>query len=372
MKLTRCQACLLPTTRPDTAFRGGICSACHAYAARAEIDWAAREQDLIRVLESAHHNGSSYDCVIPSSSGKDSFSQVLKVIGLGARPLVVTATTCMLTPIAAENIRILARYATTIEVTPNLRVRAVLNRLGLELVGDLSFAEHVSINCTPFKVAAAFGIPLLVYGECPNREYGGPPGTENTMRMTRRWISEFGGQLRMRPADLIGQEGITAADMADYTLPSDEQMDKINAVFLGQHFPWNSRENARVAVAAGMKVPSRPPCTANWFCEENIDNVQTGLHDFFGYLKYGLGRGCAQLSIDIRYGLISREEAYEKLREIEGLFPFEYMDVSYKKVLDILELTGDSFRKIIRQHMNRALFAEIDEENYRFVLHEFA
>jgi hypothetical protein len=33
-------------------------------------------------------------------------------------------------------------------------VRAKLNRLGLELVGDISWPEHVSIFTTPFEAVA--------------------------------------------------------------------------------------------------------------------------------------------------------------------------------------------------------------------------
>jgi N-acetyl sugar amidotransferase len=369
MILIRCTKCVMPTTRPDTAFADGVCSACAAYEARKEIDWDARERDLIRILESSQSNQDGYTAVLPSSGQKDSLWQVRKVIELGFRPLIVTASTCMLTAIGAENIRNLARFATTIEVTPNLRVRSILNRLGLELVGDISFCEHVSINCTPFKVAAALGIKTIIYGECPNREYGGPPGTEDTVRMTSRWISEFGGQLRMRPSDLVGQDGITELDMADYTLPSEEVMDSLNAIFLGQYYPWDSHRNARVAVTSGMKV-QRPTPHSHWDFE-NLDNAQTGIHDHFKYLKFGFGRVCDQVSVDIRYGLLTREEGYEIVREHDGQFPYEYMGVSYEEVLDKIGITVDDFKRIVHIHTNRDLFGRIDEDGLRPVLKEF-
>ena len=74
---------------------------------------------------------------------------------LGAEVTVVTARTCHLTEIGRQNIDNLARYARTIEVTPNMTVRAKLNRLGLELVGDISWPEHAAIFSTPFSVAAS-------------------------------------------------------------------------------------------------------------------------------------------------------------------------------------------------------------------------
>ncbi len=198
--MKHCVRCLYPDTKPDLHFdEHGVCAACRAHDKRKEIDWGARESELLRILETADRNTSGYDCIVPSSGGKDSHWQVLKLIELGVRPLVVTASTCHLTEIGRQNIDNLARYATTIEVTPNRAIRAKLNRLGLELVGDISWPEHVSIFCTPFRIACDLGIPLIFYGECPQSQYGGPPGTDEAREMTLRWTQEFGGFLGLRP-----------------------------------------------------------------------------------------------------------------------------------------------------------------------------
>src|SRR5690606_4376308 len=138
-----------------------------------KIDWVARRSQLEAILERGK-NGTGFDCIVPSSGGKDSHYQVLTLINMGARPLVVTASTCYLTKTGRRNIDNLARYATTIEVTPRTDVRAKLNRIGLQLVGDISYPEHLAIFSVPFQIAAKFGIPLIFYGESPQREYGGP------------------------------------------------------------------------------------------------------------------------------------------------------------------------------------------------------
>ena len=141
--------------------------------------------------------------------GKDSTYQALTLLDLGADVTVVTATTCHLTEIGRANIENLARYAKTIQVTPNRTVRAKLNRMGFVLVGDVSWPEHVAIFTTPFRIASVLGISLIFYGESPQNQYGGPIGTEEANKLTRRWRSEFGGFLGLRPSDLVGQEGIT-------------------------------------------------------------------------------------------------------------------------------------------------------------------
>jgi predicted PP-loop superfamily ATPase len=118
--VNRCRLCVIPDTRPDTAFVDGVCSACISHAKREAVDWRARRDEL-RELLSRHRNPDGFDCIVPSSGGKDSTYQVLTLLELGAHPLVVTATTCMLTPLGRKNIDNLARYATTVEVTPNRR-----------------------------------------------------------------------------------------------------------------------------------------------------------------------------------------------------------------------------------------------------------
>lgn len=345
--MIRCTRCVIPDTRPDTAFVDGVCSACLSYDKRKTIDWAARESDLLRIIESTPRNGSGFDCIVPSSGGKDSHWQVLKLLELGLRPLVVTATTCHLTPIGRANIDNLARYATTIEVTPNREVRRKLNRLGIDLVGDISWPEHVSIFTTPFRVACDLGIPLMFYGENPQESYGGPIGADEAREMTRRWVSEFGGFLGLRPSDMVGQDGITAADMQDYMPPDAGRVQKagVRAYFLGQFYEWDSHRNAEVARYHGMKCAL--PTQANLWAWENLDNAQTGLHDYMMFRKYGYGRGAAQASVDVRAGLMSREAAMEWVRKFDGLFPIVYAGAHIDDVLRPIGMGVATLRPIL-------------------------
>lgn len=340
MELNRCKRCVMPDTRPDTEFVEGICSACIAYESRPRVDWGARSAQLDRLLARARRyaqlEGHTYDCIVPSSGGKDSHHQVIALKARGMRPLVVTATTCHLTQMGRLNIDNLARYASTIEVTPDRTVRAKLCQLGLTLVGDISWPEHVAIFTTPFRIARAMKIPFLFYGENPQNQYGGPLESLDAMLMTRRWVAEFGGFLGLRPQDLIGVQGLTEDDMADYML-SEGEADGLEAHFLGQYLPWDSHKNAEVARVYGMLQGL--PCKANWWPHENLDNAQTGLHDYLMFLKYGYGRGCAQISVDVREGTVSRETALAWVKENDGRFPSTYAGVGVAKVLGRIGVT---------------------------------
>jgi len=360
--MIRCSRCVMPNTRPDTPFVDGVCQACINYANRPQIDWDTRKEELLQLLD--RHHG---ECIVPSSGGKDSTYQVIKLLELGANVTVVTARTCHLTAIGRANIDNLARHARTIEVVPNMTVRAKLNHMGLKMVGDISWPEHVAIFTTPWKVAAQLSIPLIFYGENPQDQYGGPIGSETAKEMSARWRSEFGGFLGLRPNDLIGINGITARDMEDYMLPVSHVL--MEAHFLGAYLPWDSHWNANVAMQAGMQLyrdgfgVAFPPTKANLWPAENLDNAQTGIHDHFMYLKYGYGRGCAQASVDIRSGMANREEALAWVEKYDGAYPYNYAGVPIQHALDRIGMTLQRFWEIKDQYTNWDLFSRIDHRS---------
>lgn len=369
MTWLRCVKCVMPNTRPDVPFNeDGVCQACLNFEQRPEIDWQQRRAELIRLLDK--HDGR---CIVPSSGGKDSTYQALKLKELGANPIAVTATTCMLSDIGRRNIDNLARHVPTVEFTPNMTVRAKLNRLGLTLVGDISWPEHVSIFTVPFKAAVAMDVPLIFFGENPQDQYGGPHGTEEAMQMTQRWRSEFGGFLGIRPSDMVDQLDITESDMAWYQMPHADVLEakRIEAHFLGQYLPWDSFENAQYSADRGFDF--NLPYAGNYFEWENQDNIQTGLHDWFGFLKFGYGRGCAQVSIAIRAGRMTREQGLKWVQEFDGLFPTTYLGVNIGRVLHHIHMNTDEFLQVCNEFLNRDIFAsESVEFNRRPVLKEWA
>jgi hypothetical protein len=247
-----------------------------------------------------------------------------------------------------------------------MTVRAKLNRLGLEMVGDISWPEHVAIFTTPFRMTADLRIPLIMYGENPQDQYGGPQGSEQAKTMTQRWRSEFGGFLGLRPADMVGQLGITSRDMEDYRIANTES--HVEAHFLGAYLPWDSHHNAEVARQAGMQLIrdkfgiAHPPAAANLWPAENLDNAQTGLHDHMMWRKYGYGRGCAQASVDIRSGMASRSEALTWVLSNDSLFPNQYACVVVEEVLDRIGMTREKLNKIMDQFTNWEIMRRVEDD----------
>ena len=358
--LRYCRACVMPSTKPDLAFNeDGICSACVYYARRPEIDWQARREEFLTIVDRYRaKNDTVWDAIVPISGGKDSTFQVIKLLEMGLNPLGVVATTCHLSEIGRKNIQNIRELGVDIyEVSSNPVVRRKLNRIGLEQVGDISWPEHCSIFTIPVRVAVETGVRLIVWGENPQHEYGGPATNAHSPFLTRRWLEEFGGLLGLRVSDLVGIEGIRERDLILYSYPSEEilQAARVTGVFLGHYFPWDGFANAEIAKQHGFSTFSRL-VEGSIVDYENLDNCQTGIHDYFKFLKFGFGRATDLACLHVRRGRMTREEALRLVREHDGKFPWTYLGVSLEAVLTPLGMSVEQFISICDRFTNRQLF----------------
>ncbi len=362
-----CKNCVMPATKPDLKINeAGICNACESFQERSEINWDDRRAELEAVLEKYRNKkGENWDCVIPVSGGKDSTFQVVKLLELGMNPLCVTATTCALTDVGKENIENIKKLGVDyVEMSPNPLVRAKLNRIGLEEVGDISWPEHVGIFTIPVRAAVQYNIPLIIWGENSQNEYGGPAAAAENNILDRRWLEEFGGLLGLRVDDLIGQDGISRRDLIPYFYPEDEELQAVGVtgLFLGHYIPWDGLSNALVASAFGFTV-SENITLGSMVNYENLDNYQTAIHEYFKYLKFGFGRASDHASLHIRRKRITRETGMEIVKRLDGKFPWEYLGQSLEETLKPLEMTVEEFIKICDQFTNKKLFKKDSQGN---------
>ena len=358
--LTYCKHCVMPDTKPDLHLdEAGVCNACRSYERREEIDWEARHQELLSLLEKYRRpDGSNWDCIVPVSGGKDSTYQVVRMLQLGLNPLCVTSTTCDLSHIGRQNIENLKRLGVDyIEVTPNPRIRAKLNRIGLTLVGDISWPEHVGIFTIPVRAAVQFNVPLIIWGENSQNEYGGPAAAADNNVLNRRWLEEFGGLLGLRVVDLIGQEGIEAKHLLHYTYPTDEELARVGVtgLFLGHYLPWDGLSNALIAQANGFNTYHKV-VEGSMVNYENLDNYQTGIHDYFKFLKFGFGRATDLACLHIRRGRLTRQDGLDAVRRLDGKFPWVYLGKSLGDILHPLEMTVSEFISVCDKFTNKKIF----------------
>jgi N-acetyl sugar amidotransferase len=357
--LTYCVRCVMPSTKPDLRLDSeGVCNACRAFESRSEIDWDSRRDKLLSILQEHRRGDGSWDCIVPVSGGKDSTYQVIRVLQLGLRPLCVTSSTCDLSPIGRRNIENLKQLGVDhVEFSPNPIIRAKLNKIGLTEVGDIAWPEHVGIFTIPVRMAVQFRIPLIVWGENSQDEYGGPEDASARPTLTRRWLEEFGGLLGLRVSDLSATYGIDQYHLKPYTYPSEEELKDVGVrgLFLGHYLPWDGLSNVLIAQAYGF-ASFETAVEGSMVSYENLDNHQHGIHDYFKFLKFGFSRATDIASLHIRRGRLSRTDALSIVRQRDGKFPWSYLGKPLSDILAPLEMSVDEFVKVCDLFTNKKIF----------------
>lgn len=336
-----------------------MCNACVAFEKRKQINWGERWSFFLEKIEEIKKKKTNgWNCVIPSSGGKDSTYQALKAREVGLNPVLVTATTCHLSKLGRKNIDNLKKIGfKTFEITPNHKTRAKLNRICLEEIGDISWPEHISIFTFPINFALKNKIPLILYGENPQIEYGGPEEQLKNQILDRKWLEEFGGLLGLRISDFIENHEIFENEMKIYKYPSEKKLNdfKIESIFLGFFEPWDNFRNIDIAKKNGFEVFDSM-VENSYLSSEKLDNYQHGIHDYFKYLKYGFGRATDQLSLLIRRKKITRDEAIKLVKECEGKFPNSYLGKPLKEILDHIGISIEKFNLICEKFTNKKIF----------------
>jgi N-acetyl sugar amidotransferase len=345
--LFRCRRCLYPNTKPDLHFNTeGICSACQAYDNRPKVDWAQRKQQFLDFV--SDHRGKTHDVIVACSGGKDSTAQIVKCLELGLKPLAVTATTDHLSDIGRRNLDNISRLCDHVEVTPNKLTRARISKFALQEVGDISWCEHHLIWSVPAREAVQRNIPIVIYGENPQNEYGaGPAGSEKQTKLTKAWVDDFGGLLGLRLDDMADILDIPQRELEIYRYPKGA----VQALFLGAYFPWDGFENYEIAKRHGFET-YHTDVEGSDGGYENLDNHQTGLHDLMRWLKFGYTRADDIMSNHIRRGRLYRDEAVWLMLDVDKR-PTTYLGKPYSEILSRIGVSVTEFDSVCERFTNR-------------------
>ncbi len=354
-----CKNCIMPDTRPDQYLNNnGICNGCLSYDYQKKIDWEKRKDDLLKIISEKKLNKDKWNCVVPGSGGKDSTYQIIKAKELGLNPVFVTASTCDLSEIGRKNLENVKKIGfDVVEISNNAKVRSKINKIGLELLGDISWPEHVSIFTAPVKFALAYDIPLILWGENPQLEYGGPDNSLNNSILDQKWMEEFGGLIGFRVSDLIENHGFKKNQLEIYDYPNENILKKksILGIFLGYYERWDALRNYEVSKKNGF-LEYEPELEGCYFNFEKIDNHQHGIHDYFKFLKFGFARATDQLCYMVRRNKITRKKAINLAKKLEGKFPKSYMGKSLDKILYKINMTEKEFIQICDNFTNKKIF----------------
>jgi N-acetyl sugar amidotransferase len=357
----------MPSTRPEQVFNAdGICNACLSVNQKKDIDWQARENSFKVLLSKYRSTNGDYDCIIPVSGGKDScYQAIVMKEKYNMSPLCVNHSPCEMTDVGRKNLEFLSEQGfDIISVIPNKKAYKEMVRLGFFKLGDSCWPEHIGIFTAPVRVSVNYNIPLIIWGENSQFEYGGPAAQSENNFLDRNWLEQF-QMLGHRISDVV-HEGINFSDIKTHIYPSDEDINRVGVtgLFLGYFEPWDSKRNVDFVEARGWHRNPEGPIDGAYNDIENLDCKWIGgLHDYMKFLKFGYGRATDQLCIEIRAGRMTREQALKEYSTAsEGDVPTRYI----QDFLDYLNIDADTFHNNLDSFTNKALFCR-DENTGKLI-----
>ena len=370
-----CRHCVYPETKPDLSLdENGICDACRFVDVKDTTNWDLRRKELTEIFEKfKNKDGSNYDCVIPVSGGKDSTFQTYVVKKeFGLNPLCVSYHLPEFTDLGRKNLENLKKLGVDcLEFTPNPEICKKMQKIALIEFGDAQWPEHFGIFTVPVQVAVRYNIPLIVWGENSQAEYGGPLKDMENKHLDNKWCEKYGTRVGGQSSSFVGpevmlQDGIDRKFLNPYIYPSDEEIKRVGVtgIFLGYFLRWNIKEQLKKVRDLGFTLHDGPS-EGTFTNYENLDNKIQGIHDYFKWLKFGYGRTTDNASVQIRQNWINREEAMKLVKEHEGKLPEKYLDEFLKQ----WDMSRDEFLQITEKFTNKELFKK--DENGNLIRNEF-
>lgn len=230
--------------------------------------------------------------------------------------------------------------------------------------GDTAIPMHMALYAIPLRLAVTYDIPLVVWGESPHLEYGGTEEERNINTLDPGWFKRHDILQHTSVEDWIDEQ-LTSKDLEAYHLPSGQEFKTsgIRSVFLGYYFKWDPEENSQIAQNHGFKVRTRGSKTG-YYDYADIDCDFISIHHYFKWLKFGFTRLFDNLSVEIRNGRMSRNEAVQIIAERKDQTPIE----DIKKLCVFIKITEDHFAEIAETFRNKNIWSL---NNGRWVIKDF-
>ena len=351
-----CSRCIIPDTRPNIQLdASGVCNACRTYESKPVIDWETRRKSFVAVVENAKSRSKGYDCLIPVSGGKDSTWQVMKCLEYGLKPLAVTWKTPGRTQIGQHNLDCLVKLGVDhidYQISPSVERRFVYR--AFKKFGSTAIPMHMALFNIPLTLAVRFDIPLIVWGENSAFEYGGEADEQTGFQLDDRWLRRYGVTHGTTAKDWVSDD-LTSQDLTAYFGPGEAELKAkgVLAIFLGYYFSWDPEISLNAARLSGFQSRVEGPKTG-YYDYADIDDDFISIHHWLKWYKFGFTRLFDNLSIEIRNGRISRDDAIRCVEDYGAQTP--HADI--EKLCEFLQISGERFYTISETFRNRSIWSK--------------
>jgi len=342
--MRHCVRCVIPDTRPKKT-----------------TDWNTRLEELKAFCDKYRgKNGNYYDCIIAVSGGKDSHFQtyVMKEL-MGMNPLLVTVDNFSWTETGRHNIQNISEAfgCDIISLSLNRKVAKKMVRKAFEKMGSPTWYWDRAVYVFPIRMAINMKIPVVVYGENINYEYGG---------MQKEETYSARDQINNDVAKSVDLEewlddDITLKDLNPIQYPSEEEIDNagLEPIYLSYFVPWDGYRHHMIAKRFGFKTLAHEWKREGYIEDyDQIDSPGYLVHPWMKYPKFGHARTTDVCCYLIRTGRMTREEAVKLVREHDHKLDQRALD-------DFLAFTGYTAREfwdIVDRFYNREIFEKVNGE----------
>jgi N-acetyl sugar amidotransferase len=346
-KVEYCRRCTISNQRPRITFDvNGVCSACNfAEYKKTKIDWGAREQELIRLCDRYRKNNGEYDVIVPCSGGKDG-SYVAHQLKhkYGMNPLTVTWAPLKATEIGRRNLdSFVGSGFDHILGTANPIVARKLTKLAFEHMGDPFQPFIYGQTNFPLHVSVKYKVPLIMYGENGEVEYGGD--MKNANSPTRKIQDHDKHYFSGLPPEFWRAHGLSDRDLHAFTAPkySDVTSNNTEIHFFSYYKFWDPQENYYYCKEHTGFQPNPERSQGTYSKYASLDDQIDGFHYYLSYIKFGIGRATSDAAHEIRDGRITRDEGVALVKKYDHEFPARYYDA----FLEYCDITDEQVRSIL-------------------------
>lgn len=352
-----CSRCITPNTRPRIVFDAdGICNACLHAEKKKSVDWAARKDEFVSLAERRKGAG-TWDCIVPWSGGKDSSMIAYRLKHeFGLNPLLVHFSAMLPNDIGHRNREHLIQEGfDAITLRPNQKVmRRLAKRFFIER-GNPKVCWEAGKEAFPILMALALGIPLVVYAEHGETEYGGKVLSSDSSR-----TKDFKEVVENIVGDDAGNwidEMIDLKNLIPYRYPAQQasKVKDLHVCYFAYYFKWSMYENYRyIQGKIPFETVDRTDGTFTGF--DSLDDKIDNLYYYMQYIKFGFGRCVRDASRFIQNGHLTREKALEYAR----LYDHEFPKSHFEDVLHYMHLSKEEFETIVDHHRNLEIWEKHD------------
>ena len=338
-----CVKCVISNQRPRIEFDdSGVCGACRVADLKQQIDWEERERELRTLLDIHRRLDGYWDVVVPCSGGKDSVYVAHKLkFEYGMNPLTVTWAPHAYTDVGRRNLeKLIHSGIDNIVGTPNGQLHRLLTKLSTVHLGDPFQPFIYGQKAFPMRMAITHNIPLVMYGEDGEVEYGGDMKAVGRRShnisedMTKHYFSGM-------PPEVWEQYGISKELLNFYFPPTTAEADKVGLEnhFFGYYKKWVPQDAYYYAVD-NTGFEANPVRTEGTYSKYNsLDDKVDGFFYFTRWIKFGVGRAMMDSAQEIRNHHIEKEEGIALMRRYEGEYPSRYE----AEFLEYISMTRDEF-----------------------------